>query len=315
MADLRPPRLRFTLRQLEYLVAVGEAGSIAEAAHRLNVSSPSISAAISQLETEFGVQLFVRKPAHGLSLSPAGRRFLNEAKLLLRQSHNLYNVAHELQHELTGTLSVGCMVTLAPVIAPELCKSFMDAHPGVRIELYEGSHEDLLRKLSNVEIDIALSYDMAKPDNLAFEPLSELVPHVVVSAASPLARHDTLSLEQLANEPMVLLDLPYSAQYFLSLFETLGLKPNVIARSRSQDVIRTMVANGYGYTILNVRPRSMVAMDGRELKAIRLSEDHKPTCIGVMTLAGTVKPRMLMSFEEHCRKTITRDSIPGMMKG
>jgi DNA-binding transcriptional LysR family regulator len=315
MADLRPPRLRFTLRQLEYLVAVGEAGSIAEAAHRLNVSSPSISAAISQLETEFGVQLFVRKPAHGLSLSPAGRRFLNEAKLLLRQSHNLYNVAHELQHELTGTLSVGCMVTLAPVIAPELCKSFMDAHPGVRIELYEGSHEDLLRKLSNVEIDIALSYDMAKPDNLAFEPLSELVPHVVVSAASPLARHDTLSLEQLAAEPMVLLDLPYSAQYFLSLFETRGLKPNVIARSRSQDVIRTMVANGYGYTILNVRPRSMVAMDGRELKAIRLSENHKPTCIGVMTLAGTVKPRMLMSFEEHCRKTITRDSIPGMMKG
>lgn len=315
MADLRPPRLRFTLRQLEYLVAVGEAGSIAEAAHRLNVSSPSISAAISQLESEFGVQLFVRKPAHGLSLSPAGRRFLNEAKLLLRQSHNLYNVAHELQHELTGTLSVGCMVTLAPVIAPELCKSFMDTHPGVRIELYEGSHEDLLRKLSNVEIDIALSYDMAKPDNLVFESLSELVPHVVVSAASPLARHDTLSLEQLANEPMVLLDLPYSAQYFLSLFETRGLQPNVIARSRSQDVIRTMVANGYGYTILNVRPRSMVAMDGRELKAIRLSEDHKPTCIGVMTLAGTVKPRMLMSFEEHCRKTITRDSIPGMMKG
>jgi hypothetical protein len=76
-----------------------------------------------------------------------------------------------------------------------------------------------------------------------------------------------------------------------------------------------MVANGYGYTILNVRPRSMVAMDGRELKAIRLSENHKPTCIGVMTLAGTVKPRMLMSFEEHCRKTITRDSIPGMTKG
>jgi DNA-binding MarR family transcriptional regulator len=60
MTASRSPRLRFTLRQLEYLVAVGEAGTIAEAAHRLNVSSPSISAAISQLEAEFGVQLFVR---------------------------------------------------------------------------------------------------------------------------------------------------------------------------------------------------------------------------------------------------------------
>lgn len=315
MGSVRNPRLRFTLRQLEYLVEVGEAGSIAGAAQRLNVSSPSISAAISQLETEFGVQLFVRKPAHGLALSPAGRRFLNEAKLLLRQGDNLYNVAHELQHELSGTLSVGCMVTLAPVIAPELCKSFMDAYPGVKIDLYEGSHEDLLRKLSNVEIDIALSYDMAKPDNLAFEPLSALTPYAVVSASSPLAKRDTISLQELADEPMVLLDLPYSSQYFLSLFEARGLKPNVIARSRSQDVIRTMVANDYGYTILNVRPRSTMAMDGRALKTIKLSENHKPTCIGVMTLAGTVKPRMLLTFEEHCRKTITRDSIPGMVQG
>jgi DNA-binding transcriptional LysR family regulator len=85
----------------------------------------------------------------------------------------------------------------------------------------------------------------------------------------------------------VLLDLPYSAQYFLSLFEARGLVPNVIARSGNQDVIRTMVANDYGYTILNVRPKSMVAMDGRKLKAIRLAEQHTPTRIGVMTLAGT----------------------------
>ena len=52
--------LRFTFRQLEYLVAVGEAGSIAAAAARINVSSPSISAAIAQLEAEFGVQIFIR---------------------------------------------------------------------------------------------------------------------------------------------------------------------------------------------------------------------------------------------------------------
>jgi DNA-binding transcriptional LysR family regulator len=315
MTASRPPRLRYTLRQLEYLVAVGEAGTIAGAAHRLNVSSPSISTAISQLEAEFGVQLFVRKPAHGLSLSAAGRLFLNEARLLLRQGHNLYNVAHDLQHELSGTLCVGCMVTLAPVIAPQLCKSFMDAHPGITIELHEGSHEDLLRKLSSVEIDIALSYDLARPDNVAFEPLSELTPHAVVSARSPLARHDTVSLRQLADEPMVLLDLPYSAQYFISLFEAQGLKPNVIARSGNQDVIRTMVANDYGYTILAVRPRSTVAMDGRELKTIRLAEQHTPTRIGAMTLAGTLKPRMLAAFETHCRKTITPDSIPGMMQG
>jgi DNA-binding transcriptional LysR family regulator len=67
--------LRFTLRQLEYLVAVAECGSVALAAERCHVSSPSISAAISQLEQEFGLQLFVRRHAQGLSLTEGGRQF------------------------------------------------------------------------------------------------------------------------------------------------------------------------------------------------------------------------------------------------
>ena len=69
--------LRFTFRQLEYLVAVGEAGTIAMASQRINVSSPSISAAISQLEAEFGTLLFVRHHAQGLTLTPGGQRIFN----------------------------------------------------------------------------------------------------------------------------------------------------------------------------------------------------------------------------------------------
>ncbi len=75
--------LRFTLRQLEYFVAVGEAGSIAKAAEQVNVSPPSISASIAQLEAEFGVQLFVRKHSHALALTAGGRLFLKEAARLL----------------------------------------------------------------------------------------------------------------------------------------------------------------------------------------------------------------------------------------
>ena len=67
--------LRFTFRQLEYFIAVGELGSIAKAAESIHVSSPSISAAISQLENEFGIPL-VRKHAHGLALTQAGKRHI-----------------------------------------------------------------------------------------------------------------------------------------------------------------------------------------------------------------------------------------------
>ena len=74
--------IRFTLRQLEYFVAVGEAGSIAAASERINISPPSISAAVAQLEAEFGIELFVRQHAQGLSLTPGGRRFFNTGKAL-----------------------------------------------------------------------------------------------------------------------------------------------------------------------------------------------------------------------------------------
>ncbi len=306
--------MRITIKQLEYFVAAAEVGSIKLASEHINISPPSISSAIAHIERELKVQLFVRHHAQGLALTSTGRRLVREVKLLLRQGQNLYDVANELQNELSGRLTVGCMVTLAPVIAPQLCKSFMDAFPGVRVELIEGSHQDLLRRLGEVEVDIAISYDLGAPDNVNFEPLSELFPHVLVSASSPLARKKRISLQELEHEPMVLLDLPYSSQYFLSLFEGQGLTPNIIARSSSQDVIRTMVANDYGYTILNVRPKNMMAMDGRELRAIRLAENHKPTLIGVMTLAGIEKPRMLAVFEEHCRTLICKGSIPGMME-
>ena len=82
--------MRFTLRHLEYFVAAGETGSVTLASERINISQPSISTAISHLETELGVQLFVRHHAQGLSLTPAGHRLLREAKGLLDQAHNLY---------------------------------------------------------------------------------------------------------------------------------------------------------------------------------------------------------------------------------
>lgn len=99
------------------------------ASERINISQPSISTAISHLETELGVQLFVRHHAQGLSLTPAGHRLLREAKSLLDQAHNLYTVASETTTEVRGELTVGCMLTLAPMIIPELCHSFMASFP------------------------------------------------------------------------------------------------------------------------------------------------------------------------------------------
>ena len=103
--------LRFTLRHLEYLVAVGECGSIALASEKVNVSSPSISAAISQLEAEFGLALFVRKHAHGLSLTQGGKQFVAQAKQVLAEAGKLNELANQITGKVRGPLSVGCLLS------------------------------------------------------------------------------------------------------------------------------------------------------------------------------------------------------------
>jgi len=305
--------MRFTLKHLQYFVAAAEAGSIKLASERINISQPSISSAISHLEKELNLQLFVRHHAQGLALTRSGKRMMREAKLLLRQTESLYNVAGELRDEVRGRLSIGCMVTLAPMIIPELGHSFTKAHPDVQLALSEGSHEQLLTSLREVEIDAAISYDLGFPDDVSFEPLASLPPQVMLAADHRLAGKDLIDLEDLADEPMILLDLPHSRQYFFSLFQGRNLTPNIHAQSSNQEVVRTMVANGYGFTIANARPKSVTALDGRPLTFVRLAGDHQPMTIGVATLAQEIKPRLLSAFEQHCRETISKDHIPGMV--
>ena len=305
--------MRFTLRQLEYFIAAGETGSITLASERIHISQPSISTAISHLEKELGVQLFIRHHAQGLSLTPAGRDLLREAKNVITQADGLYALASETSGQVRGTLSLGCMVTLAPMLVPELSHSFTSAFPATQVRHFEGNQEQLTENLRRSEIDVALTYDLYVPDDVMFTPLASLPPHVVVSEAHPFARRSMLSLQDLVAEPMILLDLPLSREYFLALFMHQGLQPNVVSRSAHQEVVRTMVANGYGYTLLNVRPRSDQALDGRRLVRVRLSGDLRPMKIGVATLKQLSKSRLVEAFETHCKAFISDFYIPGMV--
>ena len=121
--------LRFTFRQLEYFTAVGEAGSIALAAENLNVSSPSISAAIGQLEEEFGLQLFVRKHARGLALTQAGRQLMVQAVNVLNQANALNRLAGDISGNAQGPLALGCLLTFAQLIVPQLRRDFEARYP------------------------------------------------------------------------------------------------------------------------------------------------------------------------------------------
>lgn len=247
--------MRFTLRQLEYFIATAEAGSITLASDRIRVSQPSISTAISQLEIELGTQLFLRRHAQGLSLTPAGQKILVQAKAVIEQAQSLYTAASEAMDQVRGTLSLGCLLTFAPMLLPEVSHSFNAAYPGATVRPTVGDHSVLLTKLERAELDVALSYDLVIPDGFEFTPLAELPPYVQVAETDPLAERSAVTLAELAEREFILLDLPLSRDYFLGLFAAAGVTPNIVAQIQHQEVIRTMVGNRYGYTLANVRPK------------------------------------------------------------
>jgi DNA-binding transcriptional LysR family regulator len=306
--------LRFTLRQLEYFVAVGEAGSIAKAAEQVNVSPPSISSSIVQLEAEFGIDLFVRRHSHGLSLTTAGRVFLKEAARLLSELDALRAVASDLSDKVRGPLAIGCLLTFAQIVLPSLRRKFELAHPEVRVRQFEGNQGQLLEMLQQGDIDVALTYDLEVPQDLLFEPLASLPPYVMLPEAHALTGRESVTLEELVDEPMVLLDLPYSRDYFLSGFHAKGLRPHIAERTADIAVMRSMVANGFGYGIANMRPLNTLSPDGKPLDFVPLEGGIRPLTMGLAMPAGEHRTQTVTAFVEHCRRFIGEQGVFGLVR-
>jgi DNA-binding transcriptional LysR family regulator len=303
--------LRFTLRQLEYFVAVGEAGSIAKAAEQVNVSPPSISASIAQLEAEFGIQLFVRKHSHGLSLTAGGRVFLKEAARLLANADALHDVAGDIAEKVRGPLAIGCLLTFAQIILPTLRRRFEESYPEVRVRQFERNHSQLLEMLRRGEIDAALTYDLDFSQEMTFEPLIQLPAYVMLPAAHALAGRAAISPEELVDEPMVLLDLPISREYFLSAFQQKGLRPNIVESTGDIALMRSMVANGFGYGIANMRPLNTRAPDGKPLVFVPLAGDLRPLTMGIALPTSEHRTQTVQAFIGHCRHFVVEQGVFG----
>ena len=301
--------LRFTLRQLEYFVAVGEAGSIAKAAEQVNVSPPSISASIAQLEAEFGVQLFVRKHSHALALTAGGRLFLKEAARLLNDADALHDIAGDIAEKVRGPLAIGCLLTFAQIVLPALRRKFEDAYPDVRVRQFERNQGQLFEMLQRGEIDAALTYDLELSQDMTFEPLVQLPAYVMLPAAHRLAARPGITPRELVDEPMVLLDLPYSREYFLSAFQ--GLRPKIAERTGDIAVMRSMVANGFGYGIANMRPLNAMSPDGKLLVFVPLLGDLRPLTMGIALPNAEHRTLTVQAFIEHCRRFVMEQGVFG----
>ena len=138
---------RFSLRQLEYLTACIDHGSIAKAAGALNVAQPTISVAIAKLEDQLGVQLLLRHHAQGVVATANADKILHSARALLTHATDLERQAMMTGTAVSGDLRLGSFITLAPAILPKLINELSIQYPDIRLKVSEGTQEKLLKGL------------------------------------------------------------------------------------------------------------------------------------------------------------------------
>ncbi|WP_306115656.1 MULTISPECIES: LysR family transcriptional regulator [unclassified Roseovarius] len=297
---------RFTLRQLEYLVACIECRSVAGAAERLNVSQPTISVAITKLEEQLGVQLLLRHASRGVTATGAAEKVLHSARSLLAHASDLERQAIETGSSVVGELRLGSFSTLAPTVLPNLIHELSTEHPGLKLHLREGPQDQIIAALEDGLLDLALLYNIDLPDDLHTVLLAQRKPYVALAADHPLARQESVALADLEAEPLILLEVAPSHDYFLGLFRDVGLEPVIAHSSPSIELVRGMVGCGLGYSLLVTRPDGDRTYDGRTL-AIRPLSDEVPSSEVVLARLATLRPTQLMkSFEAVAARVMQR---------
>ncbi len=260
--------IQINLRQLEYFVAAAHHGGAARAAQALGVSQPSVSKAIADLEALWGEPLFVRLHARGMELTAAGVSRHRAAHALMQQARAL---AGPRTGELAGLLRAGCLSTLAPRWLPAILAHLRATHPNIEVQFHEDNTETLMRMLARGALDVALLYDLGLArGGVRLEPVVDLAPYALLPWGHPLAASTSLRLSDLAREPLVLINLPHSREYFLSLFRSAGVTPRIVCESNSLETVRGLVANGMGVSLLTTRPLSDRSHDGKRVVCRRL---------------------------------------------
>jgi DNA-binding transcriptional LysR family regulator len=284
-----PGALDVTTAQLRYFVEAAENLSMTRAAENLLVAQSAVSSSVAQLERAIGVQLFIRKAAKGLILTAAGERLLHDARGVLTGLEEAIESTRGQVSEVSGVVTLACFVTLVPFYVPGLLSGLSTRYPDLRVEVIETDSEGMAAALSSGRAQIGLGYPFGLGPAVHTVEVATSTPYVLVSERHRLARSRFVALERLGEEPMILLDLPFSRDYFLDMLRAAGVEPVVRYRTGNYETVRSLVAHGEGFSILNQLPASFVTYSGQPVVPLKIRDDVPDLPVVIATLTG-VRP-------------------------
>ena len=232
------------LTQLRYFQAACRCGGVTAAAELLHISQPSVSAAIKELEAEFGLSLLDRQ-RRGFSLTKEGQLLLEQADSLLSHADRVEAVMAELASQ-QRQLRLGIPPMIGALLLPRLCQEFFSHHPEVDVTITEGGRRELLRLLDEGHLDLVfLPHDRPVESAYRSAAVTQLETVFCVSRNHAFAKRSSIRLEDLSETPLVLFKTSFfQTQTLLQRFQALGLTPKVLLHTDQLSTVRRLISSG-----------------------------------------------------------------------
>jgi LysR family cys regulon transcriptional activator len=261
-------------QQLRYVRETVRQGlNLTKAAKKLHTSQPGVSKQIRELESELGVEIFVRHGKRIAAVTEPGKAVVEVIDRLLQDAENLKQVGREFKDQTSGTLTIATTHTQARYSLPKAVGAFKRKYPNVHLTIKQGSPPQLAEMVVAREADIAIATEALEgfPKLLAL-PGYEWSHCVVVPPKHQLAKIERLTLEAIARHPIVTYDAAFAGRSHIdSAFQAQGLTPDIVLSAVDSDVIKTYVELGLGIGIIAAmafdekRDRGLRALDAGHL--------------------------------------------------
>lgn len=239
-----------TLKQLRYLVALDDAKHYRRAAERCNISQPSLSAQVQNIEQVLGVQL-VERSRSGVTMTPVGREVVDRGRRVLDEVQGIVDFAVSAQSGLTGTIRLGAQPTLGPYLLPHVVAHLHREYPDLNLYIREGPPRELEHELGRGLHDVILTLLPVAGSELVTERLFREPLYLAMAADHPFAAQSEVStnnlkgLDVLAPTPMF-----HLRDQIGSLCQEFGANVLRDYEGTSLDALRQMVGMGMGVTFL-----------------------------------------------------------------
>jgi LysR family cys regulon transcriptional activator len=259
--------------------AVRRGFNLTEVANALHTSQPGVSRQIRELEEELGVDIFVRAGKRLTGLTPPGEVVLPIVERLLLEADNLRRAGEDYNQQDHGQLTIAATHSQARYALPTAVRDFRARHPKVQLNLHQGSPRQVAQMLIEGEADLGIATEaLAQYESLVALPCYRWTHSVVVPPGHELLGGGPLTLERLAQYPLITYDAGYTGRTHIDeAFRKHGLAPQFVLTAMDADVIKTYVELGLGVGIVasiaydDERDQHLRALDARHLFAVNMT--------------------------------------------